>query len=92
MPLIRRILEPLAAVSKKEEQGEDVVFLRLQDLARDQSNVYSCAVQSTDSEFVVILSDLDSGKEMCAWSGSADAVVVEFQHWLERKAVERARA
>ena len=85
MPLMRRIAEPLAAVSKKEEQNENTLFLRLQDVADPQRDVYACTVQATDGEFIVILSDPESGKELCAWSGSADAVVLEFQHWLERR-------
>jgi len=86
------MMEPLAAVSRKEEQSEDALFLRLQDVAETQRDVYSCTVQSADSEFIVILSDPDFGKALCAWSGSADAVVLEFQHWLERRAAEAARA
>lgn len=85
MLLIRRMMEPLAAVSKKEEQSEDALFLRLQDVAGVQRDVYGCTVQGADSEFIVILSDPEAGKELCAWSGSADAVVLEFRHWLERK-------
>jgi hypothetical protein len=42
-------------------------------------------VQAPDSEFIVILADPDSDKELCAWSGSPDAVVVECRHWLERR-------
>jgi len=85
MPLIRRIMEPLAAVSKKEEQSEEALFLRLQDVAG--AHVYGCTVQGADREFIVILSDPESGKELCAWSGSADAVLLEFQHWLEHRHV-----
>lgn len=93
MSLIRKIMEPLAAVSKKEERDEDTLFLRLRDIAEAQRDVYACTVQGGDTEFVVVLSDPESGKELCAWSGSADAVVVDFQHWLEhKKAVEAARA
>lgn len=76
-------MEPVAAVSTKEEQSEDALFL---DVAGTAGDVFACTVQGADSEFIVIL-DPESGKELCAWSGSADAVVVEFQHWLERKHV-----
>jgi hypothetical protein len=79
------MMEPLAGVSRKEEQSEDALFLRLQDVAAAHHEVYSCTVQGADSEFIVILSDPDSGKELCAWSGSPDAVIVEFQHWVERR-------
>lgn len=82
MPLIRKIIEPLTAVSKKEEREEDTLFLRLRDIAEAQRDVYACTVQGADTEFVVVLSDPESGKELCAWSGSADAVVVDFQHTL----------
>lgn len=87
MPLIRRMMEPLAAVSRKEEQSENALFLRLQDVAATHHEVYSCTVQGADSEFIAILADLESGKLLCAWSGSPDAVVIEFQHWLERRHV-----
>jgi phage protein D len=80
MPLTRKMMEPLAAVSKKDEREEDTLFLRLQDVAGAHADVYACTVQSTDGEFIVVLSDPDTGKEVCAWSGSADAVIVEFQH------------
>lgn len=85
MPLIRKMMEPLGAVSRKEEREEDALFLRLQDVAGTHGDVYACTVQGTDGEFIVVLSDPDTGKEVCAWSGSAGAVMVEFQHWLEHK-------
>lgn len=85
MPLTRKMMEPLAAVSKKEEREEDTLFLRLQDVAGAHRDVYACTVQGTGGEFIVVLSDPDTGKEVCAWSGSTDAVIVEFQHWLEHK-------
>jgi hypothetical protein len=69
------------------EQSEDALFLRLQDVAATHHEVYRCTVQGADSEFIVILSDPESGKELCAWSGSPDAVIPEFQHWLERRHV-----
>ena len=92
MPLIRKLMEPLAAVSKKEERDEDTLFLRLQDVAAAQQDVYACTVQGADREFIVVLSDLESGNQLCAWSGSADAILVEFRHWLERRAAEATRA
>jgi hypothetical protein len=81
------MMAPLAAVSRKEEQSEDALFLRLQDVAATSHRVYGCTVQGADSEFVVILSDPESGQDVCAWSGSPDAVILEFQHWLERRHV-----
>jgi hypothetical protein len=68
MPLTRKMMEPLAAVSKKDEREEDTLFLRLQDVARAHADVYVCTVQGTDGEFIVVLSDPDTGKEVCAWS------------------------
>jgi hypothetical protein len=84
------MMEPVAALSKKEERGEDTLFLRLQEVADSQPDVYACTVQGGDDEFIVVLSDPDSGNERCAWSGSADAIVVEFRHWLERRAAGAA--
>jgi hypothetical protein len=86
------MMEPLAAVSTKEERDEDTLFLRLQDVADSQRDVYACTVQGVDGEFIVVLTDPDSGNELCAWSGSADAILVEFRHWLERRAAEATRA
>jgi hypothetical protein len=86
------MMEPLAAVSTKEERDEDTLFLRLQDVAESQRDVYACTVQGVDGEFIVVLTDPDSGNELCAWSGSADAILVEFRHWLERRAAEATRA
>jgi hypothetical protein len=40
MPLIRKMMEPLAAVSKKEEREADTLFLRLQDVAGAHGDVY----------------------------------------------------
>jgi hypothetical protein len=79
------MMEPPGAVSRKEEREEDTLFVRLQEVAREPGDVYRCIVQSTDGEFIVILSDPDSGKEVCAWSGSADAIVVECQQWLAHR-------
>jgi hypothetical protein len=86
------MMEPVGAVSKKEERDEDTLFLRLQDVADLQRDVYACTVQGADREFIVVLSDPDSGNELCAWSGSADAILVEFRHWLERRAAESPRS
>lgn len=90
MPLIRKIMEPLAGVSERTERDEDTLFLRLRDIAKARHDTYGCTVQGSDSEFVVVLSDPGSGNELCAWSGSADAVVIDFQHWLEHKRVSHA--
>jgi hypothetical protein len=38
-----------------------------------------------DDEFVAVLSDHKSDAEVCAWSGAADGVVVEFEAWLDKK-------
>lgn len=78
-------MEPLAAISKSEEDAEDVLFLRLQDFAREPRVEYDCTVQGADSEFLVILSDPTSGQHVSAWSGSADGILVDFQHWLRRR-------
>jgi hypothetical protein len=77
---------PLAAISKETRRGEDSLFLRLEELARNRPFLLDCSVQQVgDDEFVVVLSDHDSGDEACAWSGAADGVVVEFEAWLDRK-------
>ena len=47
--------------------------------------MYERTVLSADDEFVVILSDPETGADACAWSGSADALVAEFQSWLARR-------
>jgi hypothetical protein len=83
--LLRKRVEPIAAVSKKTEEAEDGLFLRLEELARNRPFLLDCSVQHVDDEFVAVLSDRDSGAEVCAWSGPADAVVVEFEAWLDRK-------
>jgi len=42
---------------------------------------------------VAVLSDHDSRRaEVCAWSGAADGVVVEFEAWLDKKYPYPARA
>jgi hypothetical protein len=76
---------PIAAVSKKGEEAEDGLFLRLEELARSRPFLLDCSVQNVNDEFVTVLSDHDSGAEVCAWSGPADAVVVEFEAWLNKK-------
>jgi hypothetical protein len=83
--LLRKRTEPIAAVSKKGEEAEDALFLRLEELARNRPFLLDCSVQSVNDEFVTVLSNHDSGAEVCAWSGSAAAVVVEFETWLDRK-------
>ena len=87
--LLRKQTEPIAAVSKEGEQAEDALFLRLEELVRNRTFLLDCCVQSVDDEFVTVLSDHDSGAEVCAWSGLADGVVVEFEGWLDRKFPER---
>jgi hypothetical protein len=85
MSLRRKLMEPLAAVSKMEEDAEDALFLRLRDSAREPGLSYDCTVQGAGSKFVVILSDPASGEHVSAWSGAADGIVVDFQHWLQRR-------
>jgi hypothetical protein len=41
--------------------------------------------QLAEDEFVAVLSDHDSGAEVCAWSGAADGIVVAFEAWLDKK-------
>jgi hypothetical protein len=86
------MMEPVGAVSKKEERDEDTLFLRLQDVAGSQRDVYACTVQGANREFIVVLSDPGSGNELCAWSGSPEAILVEFRQWLERKAADATHA
>ena len=85
MPLFFKTMEPVTPLSKREEKSEHALYLRLRDLAASRREVYGCTVQGGDGDFIVVLSDPDSGKELCAWSGSPDGVVLEFQQWLERK-------
>ncbi len=85
MPLMRKLMAPLAALSREEEDAEDTLFLRLESLAATHPAMYDCTVQRVDGEFVVILTEPETGVDVCAWSGSADAVVVEVQSWLARK-------
>ena len=84
--LTRKLQEPLAAISKETELAEESLFLHLEELARNRPFLLDCTVQQlTDHEFVAVLSDPDSGAEVCAWSGAADGVVVEFEKWLDKK-------
>jgi hypothetical protein len=85
--------EPLAAISKETRFAEESLFLRLEELARNRPFLLDCSVQQlADDEFVAVLSDRDSGTEVCAWSGAANGVVVEFEAWLDKKYPGPARA
>jgi len=89
--LLRKMREPIAAVSKKTRHAEDALFLRLEEHARNRPFLLDCAVQQVaDDEFVAVFSDHDSGAEVCAWSGAADGVVVEFEAWLDKRYPQRA--
>jgi len=91
--LIRSMQEPLAAVSKETRRAEDVLFHRLQQLAVNRPFVLDCTVQElAEDEFVAVLSDPDSRAEVCAWSGAADGVVVDFEAWLDKKYLRPGRA
>jgi hypothetical protein len=91
--LLRKMREPIAAVSKETEQAEDALFLRLEEQARNRPFLFDCAVQQVgDDEFVAVLSDRDSGADVCAWSGAADGVVVEFEAWLDKRYPQAAQA
>ena len=84
--LLRKMQEPIAAVSKETRQAEDALFLRLEEHARNRPFLLDCSVQQMgDDEFVAVLSDHDSGADVCAWSGAANGVVVEFEAWLDKK-------
>jgi hypothetical protein len=83
--LLRKIVAPIAATSTETERAEDGLFLRLEELARGRPFLLDCAVQQIGHEFVTVLSDHDSGAEVCAWSGSADAIIVEFEAWLDKR-------
>lgn len=90
--LLRKLQEPLAAISKDTGQAEDSLFLRLEELARDRPFLCDCSVQQLgDDEFVMVLLDHDSGAEVCAWTGAADGIVVEFEAWLDKKYPRQAR-
>ena len=91
--LLRKMQEPLAAISKETGLAEESLFLRLEELARNRPFLLDCTVQRlADDEFVALLSDHDSGAEVCAWSGAADGVVVEFETCLDKKYPHPARA
>jgi hypothetical protein len=78
--------EPIAAVSKATRRAEQLLFHRLEELARARPFLLDCTVQElAENEFVAVLSDPDSGAEVCAWTGTADGVVVDFEAWLEKK-------
>jgi hypothetical protein len=84
--LLRRMREPLAAISKETRLAEESLFLRLEELARNRPFLFDCTVQQlADDEFVAVLSDHESGAEVCAWSGAPDGVVIEFEAWLDKK-------
>ncbi|RPI53888.1 MAG: hypothetical protein EHM55_12460 [Acidobacteria bacterium] len=83
--LLRKIVAPIGAASRQSEQAEERLFLRLEELARGRPFLLDCSVQQVGEEFVTVLSDHDSGAEVCAWSGPADGVVVEFEAWLDRR-------
>lgn len=69
--LFRGIVEPIAAVSKQGETAETGLFPRLEELARNRPFLLDCSVQQLgDDDFVAVLSDHESGAEVCAWSSS----------------------
>jgi hypothetical protein len=91
--LLRKMQEPLAAISKETGLAEESLFLRLEELARDKPFLFDCTVQQVaDDEFVAVLSDHDSGAEVCAWSGAVDGILVEFEAWLDKKHSRPSRA
>lgn len=91
--LLRKLQEPLAAISKETRLAEESLFLHLEELARNRPFLLACTVQQlADDEFVAVLSDHDSGAEVCAWSGAADGVIVEFERWLDKKYPRPAHA
>jgi hypothetical protein len=84
--LLKKMQEPLAAISKETRLAEESFLLSHEELARNRSFLFDCTVQQlADDEFVVVLSEPDSGAEVCVWSGAADGVVVEFEAWLDKK-------
>lgn len=84
--LFRKMGEPIAAISKETRRAEELLFHRLEELARARPFLLDCTVQElAEDEFVAVLSDPDSGAEVCAWTGTADGVVVDFEAWLEKK-------
>jgi hypothetical protein len=91
--LFRKIQEPLAAISKETRRAEELLFHRLQQLALNIPFLFDCSVQQlADDEFVAVLTDPESGAEVCAWTGTADGVVVDFEAWIEKKYPHPARA
>lgn len=91
--LFRRMQEPVAAISKETRRAEELLFHRLEALACNRPFLLDCTVQElTADEFVAVLSDPDSGAEVCAWSGTADGVVVDFEAWLDKKFPRPGRA
>ena len=91
--LLRKMQEPLAAISKETQRAEESLFLRIEELARDRPFLLDCTVQQLgDDEFVAVLSDHDSEVEVCAWSGAPDGIVVEFEAWLDKTYPRPARA
>jgi len=91
--LLRKMQEPLAAISKETRLAEESLFLRLEELARNRPFLFDCTVQQlAQDEFVSVLSDHDSGAEVCAWSGAANGIVVEFDAWLDKKYPRPSRA
>lgn len=73
--LLRELQEPLATISKETRLAEESLFLHLEELARNRPFLLDCTGQQLT----------DSGAEVCAWSGAADGVVVEFETWLDKK-------
>jgi len=89
MPLTPKLTEPLIAFSRRDERAENEFFLRLQDMASEPHPDYNCAVQGSDGGFIVILSDPGSGRDVSAWSGSADGIAIDFRNWLQRNGYAR---
>jgi hypothetical protein len=84
--LLMKMQEPLAAISKETRHAEESLFHRLEELTQDRPFLFDCTVQQLgDDEFVAVLSDHKSGVEVCAWSGGADGIVVEFEAWLDKR-------
>jgi hypothetical protein len=84
MLLISKLTEPLIAFSRRDKGAENELFLRLQDIAGELHPDYDCSVQGSAGGFIVILSDPGSGRDVSAWSGSADGIVNDFRNWLQR--------
>jgi hypothetical protein len=84
MPLKLKSTQPLIDLSRRDAGAENALFLRLQDVAGEWHSDYNCAVQGSNGGFIVILSDPGSGKDVSAWSGSGDGIVIDFRAWLQR--------